>query len=52
MGIFLGTADGKFNIDDHAIDRFPQYEKSRAYYKTDLEYEAALEGTGSPVMER
>ena len=38
------AADGKFNIDDHAIDRFPQYEKSRAYYKTDLEYEAALEG--------
>lgn len=38
------AADGKFNIDDHAISMFPQYEKSRAYYKTDLEYEAALEG--------
>lgn len=38
------AADGKFNIDDHAIDQFPQYQKSRAYYKTDLEYEAALEG--------
>ena len=38
------AADGKFNIDDHAVGRFPQYEKSRAYYKTDLEYEAALEG--------
>lgn len=38
------AADGKFNIDDHAVNRFPQYEKSRAYYKTDLEYEAALEG--------
>jgi len=38
------AADGKFNIDDHAVARFPQFEKSRAYYKTDLEYEAALEG--------
>lgn len=38
------AADGKLNIDDNALDRYPQFKKTRAYYKTDLEYEAAQVG--------
>lgn len=38
------AADGKLNIDDNAVSRYPQFEKTRAYYKTDLEYEAAQVG--------
>jgi succinyl-CoA synthetase beta subunit len=38
------AADGKLNIDDHAVDRYPQFERTRQYYNTDLEYEAAQVG--------
>lgn len=38
------AADGKLNIDDNAIYKYPQFEKTRAYYNTDLEYEAAQVG--------
>lgn len=38
------AGDGKLSIDDNSIYRHPEYKKSRAYYASDMEYEAAQEG--------
>ena len=42
-----GTAiagDGKLSIDDNSMFRHAAYEKGRAYYGSDMEFEAAKEG--------
>ncbi len=38
------AGDGKLSIDDNSMFRHAAYEKGRAYYGSDMEYEAAKEG--------
>lgn len=38
------AGDGKLIIDDNSMFRQPKFEKTRAYYASDMEYEAALQG--------
>ncbi|MCG8571895.1 MAG: acetate--CoA ligase family protein [Spirochaetes bacterium] len=38
------AGDGKLNIDDNMLAKHPQYERTREYFESDAEYEAALEG--------
>jgi succinyl-CoA synthetase beta subunit len=38
------AGDGKLNIDDNMLDKHPAYQRTRDYYESDAEYEAALEG--------
>ena len=38
------AGDGKFVIDDNSMYRQSAYEKSREYYSSDMEYDAALKG--------
>ena len=38
------AADGKFNLDDNALFKHPQFTLTREHYKNDVEFEAAQDG--------
>ncbi len=38
------AGDGKLSIDENSMDRQPGYERTREYYESDMEFEAAREG--------
>ncbi len=38
------AGDGKLSLDDNSAERQTKYEKTREYYDSDAEYEAAMEG--------
>ncbi len=40
----LVAGDGKVSIDDNSLFRQPGFERTRAYFDSDAEYEAAIEG--------
>lgn len=40
----LIAGDGKLSIDDNSLSRHPEFQKDRAHYGSDMEYEAAIEG--------
>ena len=40
----LVAGDGKVSIDDNSLFRQPAFERTREYFDSDAEYEAALEG--------
>ncbi|CDX00228.1 Succinyl-CoA ligase [ADP-forming] subunit beta [Desulfitobacterium hafniense] len=40
----MAAADGKFNLDDNALYKQNRFSLTRDHYKSDFEYEAALDG--------